>query len=399
MNEMFRHRVTETDLRRRAQIFAILEEICHELEPTEGQFQRLQQAYDAVGAWLAGADDPLLVAIIVYLQGSIALGTAIRPIGRREIDADLIAFAAGVSTSVSPGTLKRVIGDRLSEHNTYANILEEKKRCWRLNYAGDFHLDISPTIANPSCPSGGELVPDRELRRWHPTNPQAYKAVFDKRAAMQPHLVYSKVGMRQEFSTVEPFPVRETIKGILRRLIQLLKRHRDQHFLAVRDEVAPISIIITTLAMWAYEYCVRRHVFDDEIDVLVETIRMMPHFIQRPIMGGKQIYAIWNETTNGENFADRWNTEPERVVAFYQWHAKALADFEAIRDAVGLDTLTLKMQTALGERVVKKVVGERTQLISDARKKGTLLVTPSIGLSVTPAAASTVVPKNDFFGD
>lgn len=79
--------------------------------------------------------------------------------------------------------------------------------------------------------------------------------------------------------------------------------------------------------------------------------------------------------------------------------ARALTDFEAVRDAVGVDRIVHKMQDALGESVVKKVIGARTQAISDARTNGSLGVTPNVGLSLTPFAGATRVPKNDFFGD
>ena len=398
MNEIIRPGLSDADLQRRAQIFTILEEICQELELTETQFERARQAYEAVARCLSDSNDRLLAGIYVYLQGSGALGTSVKPIGQDEFDVDLIAFAPAVLASVPPATLKQAIGDRLAEYKTYAEILEEKKRCWRLNYAGEFHLDISPTITNPDCGNGGELVPDRRLRRWHPTNPRAFKDLFDRRAGMQPSLIRIRAAMQKDEAAAEPFPVRQTVKGILRRTVQLLKRHRDYHFLNITEEVAPISVIITTLAMRSYEYCVRKRVFDDELEVLVETIRMMPHFIEHPAINGKQIYAVWNETTQGENFADRWNAEPARAAAFYEWQAKALADFEAIRDATGFDKIALNMDS-LGERIVKKVFDARTQAVSSARTKSSLLVSPAVGLSVTPAAAAMRVPKNDFFGD
>lgn len=399
MNQVLRPQLPTIELRRRAQILTTLEEICQELELTETQFERARQAYEAVARWLADSDDPLLRAVSVYLQGSGALGTSVKPIGQDEFDVDLIAFAIAAYVGVPPATLKEAIGNRLAEHKIYAAILEEKKRCWRLNYAGDFHLDISPTIANPHCVNGGELVPDRKLREWHPTNPRAFKTLFDKRAALQPRLTEARMAMGKDEATVEPFPMRQSVKGMLRRTVQLLKRHRDIHFLEIVDEVAPISVIITTLAMRAYEYCVNRHVFKDELGLMIETIRMMPHFIDRPLVYGKTIYAVWNETTGGENFADRWNTEPARVSAFYSWHEKALTDFEAIRDAVGLDSIALCMQESLGDRVVKKVIGTRTTKVSESRTKKSLLVAPAVGLSVTPAAAAARVQSNDFYGD
>ncbi len=216
---------------------------------------------------------------------------------------------------------------------------------------------------------------------------------------MQPTLSRQRLAMLKDAATVEPFPVQQDVKGILRRTIQLLKRHRDYYFQNTTAETAPISVIITTLAMRSYQYCVQGLVFDDELDVLVETIRNLPYFIDRQEINGKQIYAIWNETTQGENFAERWNTEPARVAAFYQWQTRALADFEAIRDAVGIDRIANKMQDALGESAVKKVLGMRTQAISAARTNGLLGVSPNVGLSMTTRAGATRVPKNDFFGD
>lgn len=399
MNEMLRHPLTDAALRRRSEVFKILKEICQDLELTETQFERARSSYEAVADWLADSDDPLLASIYVYLQGSGALGTSTKPIGRDEFDVDLIGFAEGVTTDISPTDLKQAIGNRLAEHAIYAKILEEKKRCWRLNYAGDFHLDISPTIANPNCKNGGELVPDRKLREWHPTNPRGYKMLFDHRAALQPKLTQSIIVMQRDEAVVEPFPVPQTGKGILRRVVQLLKRHRDYHFLNVKEEVAPISIIITTLAMRAYEYCVTKHVFADELEVLVETIRMMPHFIDHPIIDSSRNYAIWNETTSGENFADRWNTEPRRVQAFYDWHSKALSDFESLRDTVGLDTILKGMKEHFGDRVVNSVMTARNDVISQARETNNLFITPTVGLSATTSAAATPVPKNDFFGD
>ena len=68
-----------------------------------------------------------LVSVLVYLQGSSALGTAVKPIGRREFDVDLICFCAGIASGISPATLKAAVGNRLKEHATYVRLLEEKK--------------------------------------------------------------------------------------------------------------------------------------------------------------------------------------------------------------------------------------------------------------------------------
>src|SRR5262249_16960489 len=155
--------------------------------------------------------------------------------------------------------------------------------------------------------------------------------------------------------------------------------------------IAPISIIITTLAAQSYEYCVRNFIFDSELDVLIGTIRLMPHFIDRPFVNGRRIYVVANETTIGENFAERWNPEPARATAFYDWHTKALADFEALPDLQGLDVIAKSLEGILGGAVVRKVIDARTEEISQARISKKLYVAPAIGLTRSSPANATSV--------
>lgn len=400
MNQVLRKALPDGDFRRRREIFTILDKLGNDLDISDTQYDRARQSYGAVADWLSKSSDPLLASVLVYLQGSTALGTAVKPIGDREFDIDLICLCAGVTSGVSPAELKAAVGNRLKEHATYAKILEEKKRCWRLNYQGDFHLDLSPTIANPHCMNNGELVPDRSLKRWHPTNPRAYKALFERRALLKPTFVPATIALqKRDEAKVEPFPAHETVKGLLRRIVQLLKRHRDIYYENSTEDVAPISVIITTLAMQAYAYCVQHHVFADEMDVLVEVVRMMPHFIDRPILDGRKGYAVLNETTQGENFADNWNKDPRRAPAFYTWHARALSDFEAIRDAVGQDVLSLNMERTFGSELTKKVLGSRITDVSNGRVSGHLSVAPLVGLTTAKPAGATAVSANTFFGD
>jgi DNA-binding MarR family transcriptional regulator len=114
---------------------------------------------------------------------------------------------------------------------------------------------------------------------------------------------------------------------------------------------------------------------------------------------GRKIYAVWNETTQGENFAERWNDEPARIQAFNDWHAKALADFEGLRDLVGLDAIVGSMKESLGDKAVVRTMNRRMETLSAGRKSGSLLLGAGVGLTTQSAAASTPVPKNDFFGD
>ena len=399
MNQMFTAPPQTHLLLRKAEVYSLLDQICQALELTAAQLEAARTSYEAVAEWLSGSDNPLLKWIDIYAHGSTGLGTTVKPIGREDFDVDLICKMLRFTADRPPAELKRIVGDRLKENARYAAMLEEKKRCWRLNYAREYHLDISPTINNAKCANGGELVPDKKLREFKPTNPKGYKALFERRAALIPTLRMQKALAAEDRAAVEPFPVHGTAKGILRRTVQILKRHRDVHFLEVVEEIAPISIIITTLAAQSYEYCVKSFVFDSELDVLIATIRLMPHFIDKPVVNGRRIYVVANETTVGENFAERWNTEPARAAAFYEWHAKALADFEALPDLQGIDVIGKSLEGSLGSSVVRKVIDARTDSISQARTAKKLYVAPTVGLTLSSAANATPVRSNTFFGD
>lgn len=399
MNQMFTASPQTHLLLRKAEVYSLLDQICQELELTAAQLEAARTSYEAVAEWLSESDNPLLKWIDIYAHGSTGLGTTVKPIGREDFDVDLICKVLRFTADLPPAELKRIVGDRLKENARYAGMLEEKKRCWRLNYAREYHLDISPTIINANCGNGGELVPDKKLREFKPTNPKGYKALFERRATLMPTLRVQKALAAEDRAAVEPFPVHGSAKGILRRTVQILKRHRDMHFLEVVEEIAPISIIITTLAAQSYEYCVKSFVFDSELDVLVATVRLMPHFIDKPVVNGRRIYVVANETTVGENFAERWNTEPARVAAFYEWYAKALADFEALPNLQGIDVIGKSLETSLGSSVVRKAIDARTEGISQARAAKKLYVAPTIGLTLSSAANATPVRSNTFFGD
>lgn len=73
--------------------------------------------------------------------------------------------------------------------------------------------------------------------------------------------------------------------------------------------------------------------------MLCAVIRHMPRFIERQVIDGRQQWFIWNETTTGENFAEKWNDDPRRAQSFFEWHARALSDIERLVAIDGLDNL------------------------------------------------------------
>jgi hypothetical protein len=264
-------------------------------------------------------------------------------------------------------------------------MLEEKSRCWRLNYARDFHLDIIP--ARPKFPHA-ELTPiyitDKELRRWLESDPKGYIAWFKIRKAIRTAQFSNRGGAE---ANVEPAPKQDSPqqKSLLQIAIQILKRHRDVTFQG-RDD-APISIIVTTLAAHAYQ---------EERSItatLRHIIRNMPSFIDHSLGYPR----INNPTNAAENFADKWRTHPERERAFCKWNRQSGSDLDDLCQA----TNSAKVRAALGRflgtkrtDIVLNRVGEKTD---EQRNSGELKIDTRTGL--VGASFGIVVPRGNFYGD
>jgi hypothetical protein len=378
----------------KAQAIGLLEYMCQELELSDTQFNLAADRYGAVGRWLAGAESLITRSSIVYPQGSIVLGTTVKPIGRDEFDLDLVCFIA-LASRLTPAELKNLIGERLKVHARYSEILEEKPRCWRLNYAGDFHLDITPSIPNPACQHGGELVPDKRLREYKPTNPKGYRDRFERYGRLQPRIVIEKRDLAETRAQIEALPAPSRFRGLLRRCVQICKRNRDMYFTSNPD-LAPISIIITTLAAKSYAQCVTTAEYETELDVLVDVVRRMPSFIETRGRRGEDGWFVWNETTDGENFAEKWNHNPALAPAFFRWHLQALRAVEQLASTIGMDNVAKHLSEAFGD-VGTRAVRKLTENVSTARAVNHLAVLPGAGLvGITPRA--TNVRPNTFFG-
>ncbi|WP_036301016.1 nucleotidyltransferase domain-containing protein [Methylotenera sp. L2L1] len=387
--------------RKKQMVVSLLDQLCQQLDITETQYQTAKDRYEAVGIWLADSPLQALNDAKIYPQGSIALGTAIKPIGSNEFDVDLVCYLPGLAVNSYPHQVKALIGSRLKEHGTYRGMLEEKQRCWRINYANEFHLDITPSIDNPHCYQGGELVPDKKLAEWKPTNPKGYIKKIEEYSALNPHFNLLEKSFAEARADIAPLPEQSMTKPVLKRIIQLLKRHRDHMFtISNRTELAPISVIITTLASWAYAECVTQRLHTNAFDFIIGVIREMPSFIKTEMRFGQKYFIIENETTSGENFADKWNHDSRLATAFNEWHKDALTSIESLLMIEGIDRFAESLSHKFGAKkeLVRETLASINKPINEARTAGSLIIAPALGLTSAPALGSVTVPKNTFFG-
>jgi Second Messenger Oligonucleotide or Dinucleotide Synthetase domain len=390
-----------TEVYKKQSLVTVLDHLCQQLDLTDTQYEMAKERYTAIGEWLAAGMSPFLEKANIYAHGSIGLGTANKPIGRNEFDVDLMCHLPAIGASTNATVVKALVGARLREHGNYREMLEEKPRCWRINYANEFHLDITPSIPNPQCKSGGELVPDKKLATWKPTNPDGYMNKFECYANLRPVFYLRETLAKDVRADVESFPEQEMSKPLLKRIVQLLKRHRDQEFLAPEiKDLAPISIIITTIAAWSYAECVAKQHYADTFELMIDVITRMPEFIRIKDVGGRKIYVVENETTVGENFAEKWNRDERLAAAFFAWHKNALKAFSLLLGMEGLDAIGMHLSKSFGVPLeyAKRSLEPYTKKINVARAANALQIAPSLGIVTSATRGGIGVRPNTFFG-
>lgn len=333
----------------------LLESVIERLELPESAYEKAASRYQDLGEWLC-RDESMCVTYEphIFPQGSFRLGTAIRPLDEKdEYDLDLACkLPVGITKDLyTQKSLKMLIGSEIESYRTARLIKspkEEKHRCWRLDYADQmsFHMDIVPCI--PEVQSQRQSIKEAMIRTgtsdvlsesvselsvsitddrhpsytqickdWNISNPEGYAKWFESRMKLAQQLLLQKAGMFRAAS-IDDLPVYKW-KTPLQRVIQILKRHRDQMFKDDTD-VEPISIIITTLAAEAYQ---------GETDI-ESALRNILSKIDDLV--NSKAPRIPNPTNPNEDFADRWSMPDCRNLNleenFWNWVKQVKADFE-----------------------------------------------------------------------
>jgi hypothetical protein len=327
-----------------------------ELDIPEALQDAAEATYGRVGEWFAEqlADD---ADWHVYPQGSMRLGTVVRPSPSDDYDIDAVAKCEVPKERTTKQELKDTVGEMLSGF-VAANQgepgaptdCEEGARCWTLLFSDPFHMDVLPAIPNPDAAPHGIQITDRDLYQWQPSNPIAFANWFYTR--MGPGFLREKVALAKRAQVnvdeVPDWRVRTT----LQRVVQVLKVHRNGFFANELDQRPP-SIIVTTLA--AHAFTGDKPLFDAVVDVAAN----MTGFIE----GDADGYVVSNPVQPEENFADRWGSEAERTKKFFAWIDDLQETLESARSSRrGLNDVAAQLQKRFGVEPINKSLvrfGER----------------------------------------
>ncbi|MDM8292061.1 nucleotidyltransferase domain-containing protein [Faecalicoccus pleomorphus] len=371
------------------QLDELLKYISEEIGITQNMVDMAVKSYESVGSWLSSGID---YDVHIYPQGSMALGTTIKPItDTDDYDIDLVCLLEN-GQSLDAKAIKNIVGDRLKENGTYCSKIQQEgegKRCWKMQY-NEFHMDILPSV-----PKTIYLKPNfTDIRLTHKndqgiyedrySNPYGYKKWFENQMGeiLTDHKRAYALSNQKEIEDVPTYRV----KTPLQISIQLLKRHRDIMF--KNDDNAPISIIITTLA--ALSYCGESSIYETLNNVLNSMIRYVE------VKNG--VYWIKNPVMPEENFADKWQEHPERKDAFMAWIKQAKKDFiENPLSSLGIDEISTLFENSLGTYPVQRAIKKYANNTRKIREQGKLYTTSTSGVTMIAKGAKKIKGHN-FFG-
>ncbi len=246
----------------------------------DSRVERITGAWNRLNDLVAGDATLARHRPQIVLQGSLAAGTAIRPLrADDEFDVDALIKLTLPPSWSSDSTLDWLRG-RLAQDRIFKPRLVPHPRCVRVSYAGDFHLDVVPARrARTRSPISGAWpplrlkVPDRK-GGWRFSNPEGFVAWCE----------------RQERRT----------GGDFSRVVMMLKRWRDDN---APEKRRVRSIVFTTLLGQAVLGWVgTRPNTRPDVDVLIATLRTL----NRRLRGFTAVPIVRNPSLRAENLARNW---------------------------------------------------------------------------------------------
>lgn len=367
------------------QLDDLLDRMAESLQLDQTRYELMVQHYRAIKKWIE--DDELFFKPFkyeLYPHGSVRIRTTVKPIGKDEFDLDI---ALHLKIQGNPHTPERIYAElkrRLAEHSVYKQKMELKNRCIRLNYAGDFHMDILPGVQEFEWDDDKLCVPDRALGRWVSSNPRGYAKWFMNRVDL------AKTSILLKAVRAENLPSNDyENKKPLQRAVQLIKRYRDIYF-QKDDTYKTSSIVLTTIAGQFYNG-------EESIFLTVENIvnRIRQHTLY---MSGR--IKVLNPVNNREDFTDKWEAEPQYYTAFKAFAEHLFLEWQELKKKQGVITDSRILKGLFGEDLYLRAQQSQATIIEKARNSGQLAINRNTGvLGAAGTLSSATVRSNTFYGD
>lgn len=236
--------------------------------------QRISSAISNLENFLKDDEEMSKYLLEFFVQGSFAADTAIKPSENNEFDVDVVLLFNTNELPEKYRTPEELIGwvaTRLRENKPhYDGRVRERNRCIRINYAGDFHLDIVPANCNGNVDMP-IWIPNKKDDNWEPSHPKGYiEWILNKNNDSNKKLC---------------------------RIMKMLKHWRDHHF---GVDSCPSSILLTTLVGEHME-----NGCSSDAEALTLTMENLADFLKSINF----VPAVMNPSLSSENLARNWDEE------------------------------------------------------------------------------------------
>ena len=326
-----------------------IKELIDEIDVSESNYEKASSRYKAIATYIKESD-LAKYSPDIYLQGSIKLGTAIKPLtedGAYDID-----IVCNMTKKRRHHQTQRELKDELGKvvknysiKHSMEKVPKESNRCWTLHYVDEsnFHIDILPAVPWNDIDDGNIAISDKRSDNydditfdWEVSNPKGYSEWFKKQSDFK---TIKESYAKQFYAKIEEIPDYK-IKTPLQRIIQLLKRHAEVMF-ADDMEYKPSSIIITTLAAKIYPECTT--VSNDFETLLLNVIRKLLNGIEYK----NENPCIYNPVNRKEKLSLKWDRNRQYFENFLKWYDQLKVDFSVDNEALPLNESLFYIQRSL----------------------------------------------------
>jgi hypothetical protein len=326
----------------------LLDLIVDSLDIPRSYYEKASARHKSLGEWMCRRESTVAAfSPHVSLQGSFRYGTVNRPLLPTDrYDLDNLTTLKIAKTAITQKQLKELYGSEVKAYAAAHNMIEpveEKDRCWRLNYTDevDFHLDTLPCLPEEEAviqaimargvlailAAQAVAITDRRHPQYDQitrlllsSNPGGFAAWFEEKARPAAVSTMQRLVEARLYASVDAVPPYEW-KTPLQRSIQILKRHRDVMFRRDPSE-GPISMIITNLATHAYAG------EGDLWSAVANIVDRMGEYV-RP-----RAPRVPNPADPAEDYADKWAKQPSLEANFWRWHTQVKADLGRLSRAI-----------------------------------------------------------------
>jgi len=231
--------------------------------------------------------------IDIIPQGSYAQRTIIKPVGKRDFDADVL-LSLKEHPRWTPAEYTAELKRAFEGNSIYKSMAHKRTRCVYIDYADDFHVDVIPYV------QGKTSITNNKDDAWETTDPQEFTAWLAGKSRI--------VG-----------------GGRLQAVLRLLKYMRDSKLTFTIKSVLLTILVGRVVESW--RTTIDPKYYGDTATALVNILGDLDDYLQ----ANPTLPAIYDPAGTGRDFSERWDQDgyANFRIQIHRYAGKMRAAYEA----------------------------------------------------------------------